>query len=302
VWVGAVAVLGLLGGVTASPLFGARSGADGNPEAPTPAFWPNPADVPEELRAERGKAPAAGAAAPGVFLPEPPAFPLAPAQPPGAPPLALPRIVVDPDHVEPAAFLQPAAQPDPKAGQPLPPPKPVPFGDDRVRLPRLGPPIQGATPVPTEKDLEEYRQFIDGVVDPRNTLDLIEGRARVILLKATPTRTQIVDQQIADFRLLEPQGRQMTIVGRRPGTTVLNLWFTDPKDKDKEKILSYLIRVLPDPEAKQRRAATYAALGMEINKAFPQSRVRLTIVGGAVILSGQAHDVSDAAKIMRVAK
>jgi pilus assembly protein CpaC len=202
----------------------------------------------------------------------------------------------------PAAFLQP----DPGKGPtpaPLPQPKTLPFADDKVRLPRLAGTGQlGATPVPTEKDLEEFRQFIEGVVDPRNTLDLIEGRARVILLKATPTRTQIADPTVATFRILEPQGKQMTIIGLKPGITVLNLWFTDPKDKDRERILSYLVRVLPDPEAKERLEAIYKALEVEINKAFPNSRVRLTLVGDKLMVSGQAHDVRDAVLIPRVVK
>ena len=160
----------------------------------------------------------------------------------------------------------------------------------------------GSTPVPTAQDLEDERQFIEGVVDPRNTLDLIAGRPRVILLKVTPTRTQIADPAIADFRLLEPQGKQMTIIGMKPGITVLNLWFTDPMNKDKEKILSYLVRVFPDPEAKERRAASYRALEGDINKTFPNSRVRLTLVGDKVILSGQVHDVRDAVLIPQVVK
>ncbi len=204
-----------------------------------------------------------------------------------------------PEGVMPASFLQ---QPDPgKAPAPLPPPNALPFGDDKVRLPRLGGAGQlGTTPVPTPKDLEEFSQFIEGVVDPRNTLDLIEGRARVILLKVTPIRTQIADPTIATFRILEPDGKQMTIIGVKPGITVLNLWFPDPMNKDKQKILSYLVRVLPDPEAKERLEAIYKALEIEINKAFPKSRVRLTLVGDKLMASGQAHDIYEATQIMRI--
>lgn len=202
-----------------------------------------------------------------------------------------------PGAVEPAGFQQPEAQPPAK----LPPPRSLPFGDEKVRLPRLAGTGQlGVTPIPTEKDLEEYRQFVDGVIDPRNTLDLIEGRARVVILKATPTRTQIADPEVATFRILEPNGRQMTIIGAKPGITVLNLWFTDPANKDKEKILSYLVRVLPDPEAKERLEAIYKALEIEINKAFPNSRIRLTLVGDKLMVSGQAHDIHDATQILRI--
>ena len=239
----------------------------------------------------------------------PVAAPVAPpsqATPMGAPSLpstvfipAAPLMASGPDGVMPAAFLQ---QPEPvKAPAPLPPPERLTV---RGRSSAIAPTCRcrptGATPVPTPKELAEYAQFVEGVVDPRNTLDLIEGRGGVILLKVTPTRTQIADPAIASFRILEPQGKQMTIIGVKPGITVLNLWFPDPMNKDKEKILSYLVRVLPDPEAKERLEAIYKALEVEINKAFPKSRVRLTLIGDKLMASGQAHDVYEAFQIMRI--
>jgi pilus assembly protein CpaC len=221
---------------------------------------------------------------------------------PVIPPSGLPPFTVAPSEgVSPAAFLQPEPAPSPKVPGTLPQPNLLPFGDDKVRLPRLGPTGQlGTTPVPTEKDLEEYRKFVEGVIDPKNTLDLIEGRTRIILLKATPFRTQIGDPSIATFRILEPDGKQMTMIGQKPGITVLNLWFTDPMNKGKETILSYLVRVLPDPEAKERLEAIYKALEGEINKAFPNSRVRLTLVGDKLMVTGQAHDVFEATQILRI--
>jgi hypothetical protein len=119
----------------------------------------------------------------------------------------LPPLLLSPDGTLTPVVLQQGVQPPtggtPGAGQPpagppggmgqppggLPQPRPFPqlFGDDKLRLPRLaGSGILGTTPVPTEKDLEQFRQFIEGVIDPRNTLDLIEGRARIILLRETP--------------------------------------------------------------------------------------------------------------------
>jgi pilus assembly protein CpaC len=192
-------------------------------------------------------------------------------------------------------------------GQPpgaLPQPRPfpqLPFGEEKLRLPRLaGSGILGTTPVPTEKDLEQFRQFIEGVLDPRNTLDLVEGRARIILLKEPPKRTQIVDESVANFRILEPDGKQMTIIGLKAGITVLNLWFVDPKQKDRDVILSYLVRVFPDPEAKERLEAVYKALEQEINRAYPRSRVRLTLIGDKIMVSGQAHDIVEAYQIIRI--
>ncbi|MCS7271435.1 MAG: pilus assembly protein N-terminal domain-containing protein, partial [Gemmataceae bacterium] len=218
-----------------------------------------------------------------------------------------------PVAIQPGASQPPAGTPPAGGGQPagtmgpptgaLPQPRPFPqlFGEDKLRLPRLaGSGILGTTPVPTEKDLEQFRQFVEGVIDPRNTLDLVEGRSRIILLKTTPKRTQIVDETVANFRILEPDGRQMTIIGLKAGITVLNLWFPDPKQKDQDVILSYLVRVFPDPEAKERLEAVYKALEQEINRAYPRSRVRLTLIGDKIMVSGQAHDIVEAYQIIRI--
>ena len=61
-----------------------------------------------------------------------------------------------------------------------------------------------------------------------------------------------------------------------------------------------LLRVLPDPEAKERLEAIYKALEIEINKAYPNSRIRLTLVGDKLMISGQAHDAPEANQILAV--
>lgn len=265
-------------------------------------------------------------AIPGVIIGTlPPSQAVLPAGQMAGPVMAtLPPLLLSPDGTLTPVTLQQGAQPpggsapgaaQPPAGPPggggmgpppgaLPQPRPfpqLPFGEEKLRLPRLaGSGILGTTPIPTEKDLEQFRQFIEGVLDPRNTLDLIEGRARIILLKETPKRTQIVDESVANFRILEPDGKQMTIIGLKAGITVLNLWFTDPKQKDRDVILSYLVRVFPDPEAKERLEAVYKALEQEINRAYPRSRVRLTLIGDKIMVSGQAHDLIEAYQIIRI--
>jgi pilus assembly protein CpaC len=205
--------------------------------------------------------------------------------------------------VERARQVEPPKPADPKPGdakpgsEKLPPPRGL-FPDEMVRMNRLGGPL-GTTPVPTAKDLEEARQFVEKVVDPRYTLDVIEGQARLLILKQEPTQYQLVDPTVvAANQLSDP--KQFTVLGRRVGTTVLNLWFQDPKDPKAERILSYLVRVLPDPLAKERLERVYKALEDEINRYFPNSRVRLTLVGDKLMVSGQAHDIYDATQILRI--
>lgn len=227
-----------------------------------------------------------------------------PADDPPAPPLGRPPAAPGWDRLLPqrallASYQQPvAAQPTiPMAMPSAPPPSAKP------RLSRLGTPARlGGTPVPSAEELEEYGKFVERVVDPRNTLDLVEGRARLLVLRAVPARTQIADESVAAIRVLEPQGTQLTVLGRRAGTTVLNLWFADPAAPNREQVLSYLVRVLPDPEVKERIEANYRALEAELNAAFPKSRVRLALVGDKLMVSGQAHDIIDAVQILRVAR
>ena len=194
----------------------------------------------------------------------------------------------------------PKVLPPAKGPVELPPPEAIPgFGPDRVRLPRLGDKgALGSTPKPTAEDLKEFSQFIEGVIDPRNTLDVIEGRTRLILLKQVPTQTQIGDEGIAAFNLLGQ--KQLTVLGKKVGTTVLTLWFPDPQDKNKEKVLSYLVRVLPDPTVKERLEKVYEALEKELSQVFPDSHIRLTLVGDKLVVQGQAKDVAEATQILRI--
>jgi pilus assembly protein CpaC len=192
----------------------------------------------------------------------------------------------------------PAAAPARNPGMELPPPQVL--DPERPRLPLLGGDKFGATPRPTPATLREFEQFVEGSVDPSNTLDLIVGRPRLLLLKQAPKRIFIPDDRVAAQQVITD--RQLAITGRQSGTTVLTLWFADPKDANKEKALSYLVRVLPDPEAKERIESVYKELAREINDAFPNSSIGLNLVGDKLVLSGQAHDILEAMQILRIVR
>jgi pilus assembly protein CpaC len=177
------------------------------------------------------------------------------------------------------------------------------FGRDQVRLPSLGDaalPL-GKTPVPNAETLQKYGQYVDKIVDPENTFDAIVGRPRVMILKQIPTRFQLEEERIARA-IPFFENKQLSITGLRVGTTILNLWFGDPKDPSGQTVLSFLVRVLPDPEARQRLERVYDALAVEINKLFPNSVVRLSLAGDKLVVSGQAKDIVDAYNILRVVR
>jgi pilus assembly protein CpaC len=198
------------------------------------------------------------------------------------------------------AQAQPPMTEPPKTQPPdmLPLPRRLDLLTPNEECPNPRPGVLGSTPVPTAKDLEEYGKFVKELIDPRTTLDLVVGRPRLMRLSETPRRIQMGDESIATQNLINPT--ELTIQGRKIGTTVLNLWFADPMDKNKDRILSYLVRVVPDPAEKERLERVYKALQEEINCAFPDSHVCLQLVGDKLVVSGQAKDVAEATQILRV--
>ncbi|MFN4260367.1 MAG: type II and III secretion system protein family protein [Gemmataceae bacterium] len=163
----------------------------------------------------------------------------------------------------------------------------------------------GGTPTPSAEIRQEYSQYIERTVDPENVLNLIIGRPRLLIFKEAPKRIQIeVDESnpVATYTVITE--REISLTGRQLGAAVLNLWFTDPKDPKKERILSYLLQVVPDVEAqssvRERLTRYYKQLEAEINRAFPDSSVCLSVVGDNLVVAGQAKDIAEATQILNI--
>ncbi|MBX9678172.1 MAG: pilus assembly protein N-terminal domain-containing protein [Gemmataceae bacterium] len=289
------------------------------PPAPSPVAAPSPAPfIAEQELPPLPEPPASPPAALAVpLIPEPNALPeivqppamvspiakakLAPKASPTAPPL----VTAKQADIRPLAFQEPKlpekVKADPVEVAPAPRPLEL-FGGNHPRLQRLpgAPGPLGTTPVPSKKDLEEYNRYVKEFVDPRNTLDLVQGRTRLMVLSEVPKRIQVGNESIAIYNLVTP--KEITVLGKQVGTTILNLWFTDPEHKDREKILSYLVRVIPDPEEKERLDNVYKALQDEINRTFPDSLVHLKLVGDKLVVSGQVHDITQATHILNIVK
>ncbi|HEV7998614.1 MAG TPA: pilus assembly protein N-terminal domain-containing protein [Planctomycetaceae bacterium] len=173
--------------------------------------------------------------------------------------------------------------------------QPSPFEPSQVRLPLLG--SAGTTPHPSDATLERFKEFVAGTIDPDNTLDLVVGRPRVLVLKQAPIRTYVAEPRTVSYTIITPT--ELSVVGHQVGSTVLTLWFAD-STTGQTRVLSYLVRVIPDPEQKERLDRVYKALEVEINKAFPNSVVHLALLGDKLVVSGEAKDIVDAANILRV--
>ena len=191
-----------------------------------------------------------------------------------------------------------------------------PFDPTQYRLPTLGFPPGLGTPKPTPEITREYGQFVEREIVPENTIQVVVGRAKVIVLREKPRRIYVPDENVAGFQIVTDQ--EFAIVGKKPGTTVLNLWFADPRnanDPNRDQTLSYLVVVLPDPERaaldvmeeRKRLEAQVKAfeqalkvLEREIKEAFPDSAVQLSLVGEQVVVRGESKDVVEAAQILRI--
>lgn len=219
-------------------------------------------------------------------------------------------VAQQPGQVEPARLQpNPVVPKVPTSTPPTQPPAsgqttaPAPRSDGmsgRIRLPFLPktPNQLGAPPRPTREKLEEAKQFVPRIIDPEFTLDVIVGQPRLLILTQTPKKYQIGNEAIASVDF--PSDKELSILGRDVGTTVLNLWFTDPNNPNEQRIISYLVRVIPDPNARARLEAIYKALEDEINRAFPDSWVCLALVGDKLVVSGQAKDVAEMYAILRI--
>ena len=127
-------------------------------------------------------------------------------------------------------------------------PQVVPEPENRFQglLPPVGPP-PALGPVPTPEVQQEYAQFADGQVAPQETIEVVVGRAVVKVLWEKPRRIYIPSEDFATCQVVTDQ--QIAIAGKRPGRTVLDFWFPDPRnpnDPSKDRVLSYMIVVLPD--------------------------------------------------------
>ena len=207
------------------------------------------------------------------------------------------------------------AQPTPESANRLPGVA-SPFDPSQFRLPTLGLPPGLGTPEATPEIKREYGQFVEREIAPENTIQVVVGRAKVIVLREKPRRIYIPDETVAGFQIVTD--RQFAVVGKKVGRTVLNLWFPDPRDPNdpnKDRTLSYMIVVLPDPERaaldvlqeRKRLEAQVTAfqqalkvLEREIKEAFPDSAVQLSLVGDQVVVRGESKDVIEAAQILRI--
>jgi len=187
-----------------------------------------------------------------------------------------------------------------KANAPVPEPK-------LVEVAGPLPPIRGSEPLrdgfrPPHSDADAVRragEYIVERIDPQLTIDLQVDRPVVLRLKQAPFRDQIGNPEIVE--MLNITDTEVSLVGRQPGATVLNFWFEDAAGE--QSVLSYVVRVseiAEEEEQTKRIEVKLLKLEDQINRAFPNSFVRLQYVGNQVVVRGQAKDIEEASAILRI--
>ena len=218
------------------------------------------------------------------------------AQPPATPPSAVPP------SYEPARPFQGFGSP---------------FDASQFRLPTLGLPPGLGTPEPTPETKREFAQFVEREILPENTIQVVVGQAKVIVLREKPRRIYAPDETVAGFQIVTDQ--EFAVVGKKPGRTVLNLWFPDPRiptTPKKTGRLSYMVVVLADPEraaldpagreeasggpGESLRAGAQGAGKRNQGSLSRTARSNSRLVGEQVVVRGEAKDVVEAAQILRI--
>ena len=173
-----------------------------------------------------------------------------------------------------------------------------------LRLPHLPElPTGLGMPKPNAQTLEKYSKFVVEENDPDNTLTLVVGRPKVLRFTEAPLRTYMPEagSKIIAMRYVEPEsGTHVAIEPLQTGSTVMSMWFRDEEAPDGQRYLSWLVNVVEDPERGRRLETIYASLEKEINRNFPDSVVRLSLVGDKLLVRGQAKDIEDATQILRI--
>lgn len=245
------------------------------------------------------------AAQPGTVRPLTPINPTSPSAapiglPPGStPPVGFPTPAAAPASKAAAASSEPVVyQPNGPAGQ-------APKGQPQPKTGPLNNPLlsgapQGlnASPQLTPATKDKLNKYVAKLIDPETTLDLVTGQTRVLVLKGQPFRVQAGDESILAVNVITP--KELLLQGRAIGATVLNIWFGDPTDPTKQETLTYLVRVFPDPEAKERLERAYKALEDDINRYFKDCDIRLKVLGDKLVVSGRVRDFVQGGQILRI--
>jgi len=177
---------------------------------------------------------------------------------------------------------------------PLPDSVPAPMVEPVPRAepaPRVEPaPMAPLEPAPAEPGMGNQLE----VLTSSGELTVTRRRNKILRSKDNIYRVAVVDPSVCDVVQFTP--REVSVIGRGQGATNVTFWFADGKHKP----LTYLVKVVPDPEIQVERERQYEIFEEVLAELFPDSKVRLTPVADKLIVRGQARDAEEAAQILTI--
>lgn len=132
------------------------------------------------------------------------------------------------------------------------------------------------------------------VIEESGELTVIVRRSKLLRTKVDVYRTAVVDSGVCDVVQFTP--REISILGKSRGATHVTFWFQD----ERYRPVTYLVRVVPDPEVEKQQSERYELLESHLATLFPESKVDLVVVGDKLVVRGQARDAAEAAQIMTI--
>jgi len=206
-------------------------------------------------------------------------------------PTAAPASVPTPAAAKPVpvpAVLQAKVDVEPEAMPAIPSPPASPVAPEKAvaQLPPL--------PVPSLVAPADAGPMVGPfeILDKVEPLKVIMRRSTLLRAKVDITRSAVVDPTICDVVQFSPH--EVSIIGKSTGATNVTFWFQDPSILPR----TFLVTVTPDVEATKRNVESFALLEKEVNKLYPNSKVKLTPLGNKLLVTGQARDAAEAAQIM----
>ena len=132
------------------------------------------------------------------------------------------------------------------------------------------------------------------VIDHTGELQVVVRRSKLLRSETDIYRTAVVDPSVCDIVQFTP--REISIIGKSRGATHITFWF----DQADNRPLTYLVRVMPDPNAREELEVEYDILEEILAELFPDSDVELIPVADKLIVKGEAQDAEEAAQIMHI--
>ena len=132
------------------------------------------------------------------------------------------------------------------------------------------------------------------VIDRVDELTVVLRPSKLLRTEMDVCRTAAADPAICDVVQVAP--REVSIIGKRRGTTCVTFWFGDRQHRP----VTFLIRVAPDPETDRIRGIRCEFLEDALAKLFPESKVTLAPLADKLIVRQRAHDEAEASHILAV--